>query len=53
MARRIMAAVAMVILLGLLLILVWQVYLHHCRSAPADEPAVVERAVRPLSATST
>jgi len=41
MVRRITAALAMVVLLGLLFVLIWQVYLHHEKSPPTNEPAVV------------
>ncbi|HMC23815.1 MAG TPA: hypothetical protein VKL19_18305 [Thermoanaerobaculia bacterium] len=41
MARRITALIGMAALVALLVVLVWQVYLHHQRGVPADEPAVV------------
>jgi len=41
MVRRITAVVAMIAIVGLLMILVWRVYLHHERGVPTDEPAVV------------
>ena len=41
MARRVTALIGMVALLGLLVILVWRVYLHHEHGIPADESAVV------------
>ena len=41
MARRISALFGMVVLVGLLVILVWRVYLHHEHGVSADEPAVV------------
>jgi hypothetical protein len=40
-ARRISALFAMVALVGLLVILIWRVYLHHEHGVSADEPAVV------------
>jgi hypothetical protein len=40
-ARRISALFAMAALVGLLVILVWRVYLHHEHGVSADEPAVV------------
>lgn len=39
--RRITALLAMVALIGLLLLLIWQVELHHERGSASDEPAVV------------
>jgi len=41
MARRIVAMLTMVVLIGLLLVLLWRVYLHHERGRPSSEPAVV------------
>jgi hypothetical protein len=41
MARRVTALFAMAALVGLLVILVWRVYLHHEHGVSADEPAVV------------
>jgi hypothetical protein len=41
MARRVTALFAMAALVGLLVILVWRVYLHHERGVSPDEPAVV------------
>ena len=41
MARRITALIGMFALVALLVVLVWRVYLHHERSAPSEEPAVV------------
>lgn len=32
----------MVALIGLLLVLIWRVYLHHQHDVPSDEPTVVE-----------
>ncbi|PYQ47341.1 MAG: hypothetical protein DMF59_19115 [Acidobacteria bacterium] len=46
MARRITAVIGMVALIGLLIVLVWRVYLHHERGAPADEPTVVSNIYR-------
>jgi hypothetical protein len=40
-ARRISALFAMAALVGLLVILIWRVYLHHEHGVSADEPAVV------------
>jgi preprotein translocase subunit SecG len=39
--RRITALLAMIVLIGLLLLLIWQVELHHERGSANDEPAVV------------
>jgi len=39
--RRITALLAMIGLIGLLLLLIWQVELHHERGSASDEPAVV------------
>jgi len=39
--RRITALLAMIALIGLLLLLIWQVELHHERGSVTDEPAVV------------
>jgi uncharacterized membrane protein len=39
--RRITALLAMVALIGLLVLLIWQVELHHERGSVSDEPAVV------------
>ena len=33
--------IGMIALIGLLLVLIWRVYLHHEHGIPADEPAVV------------
>jgi len=41
MARRVTALFAMAALVGLLVILVWRVYLHHEHGVSTDEPAVV------------
>ena len=46
MARRITAVIGMMALIGLLIVLVWRVYLHHERGAPADEPRVVSNIYR-------
>jgi hypothetical protein len=40
-ARRITALFAMAALIGLLVVLVWRVYLHHEHGVSPDEPAVV------------
>jgi hypothetical protein len=45
MARRIGALVGMVILLGLALLMMWHVYVHHTRGLTPDEPSVVS--IRP------
>jgi len=39
--RRITALLAMIALIGLLLLLIWQVELHHERGSATDEPAIV------------
>ncbi|MEA2416285.1 MAG: hypothetical protein QOI58_2942 [Thermoanaerobaculia bacterium] len=39
--RRVTALLAMIALIGLLLLLIWQVELHHERGSVSDEPAVV------------
>ena len=39
--RRITAFLAMIVIIGLLLLLIWQVELHHEHGSAADEPAVV------------
>jgi hypothetical protein len=44
--RRVTALLAMVALIGLLVVLVWRVYLHHQRGMPSDEPAVVSNLFR-------
>jgi hypothetical protein len=41
MARRVTALVGIILIVGLLIVLIWRVYLHHESRAPADEPAVV------------
>ena len=41
MARRVTAVVGIIVIVGLLIVLVWRVYLHHLSRVPADEPAVV------------
>jgi hypothetical protein len=46
MARRVTALVGMVALIGLLVVLVWRVYLHHEHAVPSDEPAVVSNLFR-------
>lgn len=39
--RRVTALLAMIALIGLLLMLIWQVELHHEHGSATDEPAVV------------
>ena len=39
--RRITALLAMLALVGLILLLMWDVYLHHSRAGSGDEPASV------------
>ncbi|MDQ6799224.1 MAG: hypothetical protein M3041_00135 [Acidobacteriota bacterium] len=46
MARRVTAFAGMVALIGLLVVLVWRVYLHHQQGVPSDEPAVVSTPFR-------
>jgi hypothetical protein len=41
MARRVTALVGIILFVGLLIVLIWRVYLHHESRVPADEPAVV------------
>ena len=41
MARRVAALLAIVVLLGLVLILMWRVYLHHENGREPEEPSVV------------
>jgi hypothetical protein len=41
MTRRIGALFGMVVLLGLALLLMWNVYVHHARGVVAEEPPVV------------
>jgi len=41
MARRVTALVGIILIVGLLIVLIWRVYLHHASRVPADEPAVV------------
>ncbi len=41
-ARRVTALLGMVALIGLLLVLIWRVYVHHQNATPVDEPAVVQ-----------
>jgi hypothetical protein len=45
--RRITALLAMLALVGLVLLLMWDVYLHHSRTGPGDEPANVSLLLRP------
>jgi hypothetical protein len=46
MGRRIGALVGMIVLLGLALLLMWHVYVHHSRGLIPEEPSVVS--IRPL-----
>ena len=39
--RRITAVLAMLAIVGLVLLLMWDVYLHHSRAGAEDEPASV------------
>ena len=39
--RRITALLAMLAIVGLMLLLMWDVYLHHSRAGSEDEPASV------------
>ncbi len=39
--RRITALLAMIAIIGLVLLLMWDVYLHHSRAGAGDEPASV------------
>lgn len=39
--RRITAVLAMLAIVGLVLLLMWDVYLHHSRAGAGDEPASV------------
>ena len=39
--RRITAVLAMLAIVGLVLLLMWDVYLHHSRAGTDDEPASV------------
>jgi hypothetical protein len=41
MLRRVTALLAMLAIVGLVLLLMWDVYLHHSRSGADDEPANV------------
>jgi len=41
MARRIGALLGMVVLLGLALLLMWHVYVHHDRGVVQEQPSVV------------
>ena len=41
MTRRVSAVVGIILIVGLLIVLVWRVYLHHESRVPAEEPAVV------------
>jgi len=45
MGRRIGALLGMVVLLGLALLMMWHVYVHHSRGIIPEEPSVVS--VRP------
>jgi preprotein translocase subunit SecG len=44
--RRITALLAMIALIGLLLLLIWHVEMHHEHGSATDEPAVVDLAHR-------
>ena len=44
--RRITALLTMMVIIGLLLLLMWQVELHHEHGSATDEPAVVALASR-------
>jgi hypothetical protein len=44
--RRITALLAMLALVGLVLLLMWDVYLHHSRAGSGDEPANVSLSYR-------
>jgi cytosine/uracil/thiamine/allantoin permease len=39
--RRITALLAMIALIGMLLLLIWHVQMHHERGSAVDEPALV------------
>jgi hypothetical protein len=39
--RRITALLAMLAIVGLMLLLMWDIYLHHSRAGSEDEPASV------------
>ncbi len=41
MARRVSAIIGMAAIVGLALVLIWRVYLHHTQSDVEEEPAVV------------
>jgi hypothetical protein len=41
MARRVLALLSMVALVGLLVVLMWRVYLHHEHGSSTEEPAIV------------
>jgi len=41
MGRRLAALFTMALLLGLVLVLLWNVYLHHQNGVPVEEPAMV------------
>jgi hypothetical protein len=45
--RRITALLAMLAIVGLILLLMWDVYLHHSRAGSEDEPASVSILARP------
>jgi hypothetical protein len=47
MTRRIGALFGMVVLLGLALVMMWHVYVHHSRGISTEEPSVVS--VKPLN----
>jgi len=44
--RRVTALLSMVAIVALLLLLLWDVYLHHKHADQEDEPAVVTLSVR-------
>ena len=44
--RRVLAFVAIVIIVLLALTVIWRVYLHHQSDEPRDEPTIVELAAR-------
>jgi hypothetical protein len=51
MGRRVSALIGIILIVGLLIVLIWRVYLHHESRVPADEPAVVSIATdNPLNA---
>jgi len=46
MLRRVTALLAMLAIVGLVLLLMWDVYLHHSRAGSEDESATVSLLVR-------